>query len=753
MKNKIKIITIFIFLIFIISNLFPIINGSIKVSTETSMNKKEIFESISFSEPTIKDINENKYLSIIFDESTSNLIVTGNPIIPIYTKTLTFPLGTKIKEVECIPYGIHEKLISKEIVPSPEPVITGTTTIDTISLKNQETYSSVNFYPDTWFNYRMGCGLNDNERVIFLTISIFPVRYLASQNIIQYAENIEIEIIYEEPDEPIIFPSTYDFLVVTTSEFAPYVQLLVNHKISREISTKLVTLDEIKYGAYFPVQGNYNREKTKYFIKNAIENWGIKYVLLVGGSGVNFTICYSYIPDEASGYTEEKFPSDLYYADVYKADMSFASWDANGNHRQGEFPEDNSEVDLYPDVYIGRLPCTSVVEVSNVIDKIIIYENSNIWKDNIIVCGGDTFPIESDYFGKYDEGEYIQEKIIENMTGYNYIRLWVPGGYPDKGDKQLSTVNITLEINKEGADFVDFSGHGSVDSWATYLHGTKDSKIRYSVNDINDLANKNKLPILTLHCCYSCRFTRTSVDKCLGWAFICNPNGGSIATFGNTCLSYGYLDKYADDGLGGWLDIRHHQNLYNNRIIGEVWADTLTEYINNFILNKESQVDFYQYKTVEEWILFGDPTLNKNNNNPPEKPDEPIGIKKCKTGRVYNYFTSTTDSDEDQIYYLFDWGDGNFSKWLGPYDSNEYCTASYSWNIQGKYDVRVRSKDINSLMSEWSDTLSINMSRIKMMDISFLSYFIKKTESINLIDEIKECYVKKEIKNEQKNYL
>jgi hypothetical protein len=434
---------------------------------------------------------------------------------------------------------------------------------------------------------------------------------------IQFTNIAEINVKYIEPFEPVVFPEVYDLLIITTSEFSSEIYPLVDHKNNRDIPTKLVTLDEIEDSIYFPVKGEYNREKTKYFIKNAIEHWGVKYVLLVGGTNCGFTFCYSYIPDEGGEYSEEKLPSDLYYADVYKSDLSFASWDANYNGKMGEFPEDNSEVDLYPDVYIGRLPCKTVNEVYIAVNKIIDFENNNIWMDKIIVYGGDTHISDI-----YDEGEYTQEKIIENIPGFDYVRLWVPGGYPDKGDKQLSTENITLEFNKADADFIDFSGHGGPTQWGTCLHGIKDSWIRFRVSDIDNLINKNKFPIISLHACYCCRFTRTNVDKCIGWAFICNPDSGSIATFGSTCLERGYVGKNTNNGLAGWLNIQLYKNLYENRVIGETWTNTLNDYISEFF---DSQTPYYEYRLVEMFILFGDPILNKVINEPPLKPDKPTG--------------------------------------------------------------------------------------------------------------------------------
>ena len=73
------------------------------------------------------------------------------------------------------------------------------------------------------------------------------------------------------------------------------------------------------------------------------------------------------------------------------------------------------------------------------------------------------------------------------------------------------------------------------------------------------------------------------------------------------------------------------------------------------------------------------------------------------------FTASTTDPDGDQLYYMFDFGDGTSSFWYGPYDSGEECTASHIWFEKGGYQVKVKAQDGNGAESEWSDPLPITM--------------------------------------------
>jgi aminopeptidase YwaD len=92
---------------------------------------------------------------------------------------------------------------------------------------------------------------------------------------------------------------------------------------------------------------------------------------------------------------------------------------------------------------------------------------------------------------------------------------------------------------------------------------------------------------------------------------------------------------------------------------------------------------------------------------PPEKPIKPNGPTEGIEGQELTFSTSTTDPDGDQIYYKFDWGNDNYSVWLGPYNSGETIEVSNIWNDAGTYEVRVKAKDTNNRISDWSEPLLV----------------------------------------------
>ena len=107
-------------------------------------------------------------------------------------------------------------------------------------------------------------------------------------------------------------------------------------------------------------------------------------------------------------------------------------------------------------------------------------------------------------------------------------------------------------------------------------------------------------------------------------------------------------------------------------------------------------------------------------NDPPNKPDRPSGPTRGKAGVVYTYETSTTDPNNDQIWYNFSWGDGNFSEWVGPFASGEQAEADYSWDEQGVYEVKVKAKDTFDEESDWSEPFAITMPKDKALFFTLL---------------------------------
>jgi len=112
---------------------------------------------------------------------------------------------------------------------------------------------------------------------------------------------------------------------------------------------------------------------------------------------------------------------------------------------------------------------------------------------------------------------------------------------------------------------------------------------------------------------------------------------------------------------------------------------------------------------TESFSSSSDGWLIKVENVPPNKPQKPQGEANGKINHNYTYTTTTIDSNEDEVYYMFDWGDNTTSQWIGPFKSGEIVEASHIWKEQGTYRIRVKAKDTSGLESPWSDYMVVSM--------------------------------------------
>ena len=125
-------------------------------------------------------------------------------------------------------------------------------------------------------------------------------------------------------------------------------------------------------------------------------------------------------------------------------------------------------------------------------------------------------------------------------------------------------------------------------------------------------------------------------------------------------------------------------------------------------------------------------------SNAPSIPERPSGQTNGKAGRQYTYTSVTTEPQGDNIYYLFDWGDGNDSGWVGPFNSGEEGSASHNWS-KGSYNIIVKAKDVNGDVSGWSEPLSVSMPKNKQASnvwfLHWLERFPRLNQIVNLLME------------------
>ncbi|MEM0467118.1 MAG: C25 family cysteine peptidase [Candidatus Thermoplasmatota archaeon] len=658
---------------------------------------------------------QSKTVTLDLDGTNTIFSKPGFYQVPMKVETFTFPVGTVITDVTCTPNNVHSRQLSHKLPVASYPIAKDGTFSTHAQFDTPQTIK-------TWFKYHLGMGLDENnQRRMILSIQLFPIQYTPETNTINYAQSIEINVNYLLPKtQPRPTEPEYKFIIISPDAFISALTPLLNHKTTvRNIPTKIITLNEIYNGDYFQVQGRDNQEKIKYFIKNSIENWGTTDVLLVGGIN-QVPARRSHIHVEgADPYQNEIIYTDVYYADIYNNTNGFSSWDTNNNSVFGEYDwgstHDTDEIDLYPDIAIGRLACVQQSEVTDCVNKIIQYETTKAYKQSwfkkMIVIGGDSFcppDVPEDIWG-WNEGEEANKAALQIMTDFTSDKIWDTNARLSSTYPMTGVQEITNSLN-QGSGFVFFSGHGSEQLWSTHPHNnsrfwipTPLSQGAYTSANVASLTNGNKLPIVIVSACSVGKF---SVDNCFGWRFVKNPNGGGIVSFAPTAISFGMVGPEDLNGYDTLLCLNVF-NAYKEKqttTIGQVWSKALTSYINNGMSDPAADL-----KTIEMYEMFGDPTLAiADDLIPPNKPQTPTGPNTGSTHIEYSYSTKTTDpNSDDQLWYNFSFGDNTFSGWIGPFAQNAHASVSHQWIAAGTYDIKVSAKDTHDVLSVESDPLTV----------------------------------------------
>lgn len=133
---------------------------------------------------------------------------------------------------------------------------------------------------------------------------------------------------------------------------------------------------------------------------------------------------------------------------------------------------------------------------------------------------------------------------------------------------------------------------------------------------------------------------------------------------------------------------------------------------------------------LQPWFVVpvGHP-FTETPNNPPITPTI-TGPTSGKPGEEYTFcIPAITDPDGDNLFVYWDWGDGETSGWLGPYESGQEICANHSWDKDGTYIIKAKLKDEFGAESDWG-TLKVSIPRNKAL---FNSILIKLIEIIQKI--------------------
>ena len=233
----------------------------------------------------------------------------------------------------------------------------------------------------------------------------------------------------------------YDYLVFTNSLLKKSIEELVNWRESQGFNVKVFT--------------DYrNAENIREFLKSKYNEWGVKYVLIVGSyKTIPMKECYC---NKDNHEESHHIQTDHYYAELTH------NWDLDNDGYFGEFDEDIiNNTDLLPEISVGRLPFDSPIKIKKFCDKLINYEKDNRnWKKKALFLAG-----IQNYIPEIIDGAFFAEKLQNEIlinNGFNCTKLYESFGLKQTNysyDLPLNHKN-TISKLREGFGFVSIMGKG-----------------------------------------------------------------------------------------------------------------------------------------------------------------------------------------------------------------------------------------------------------------------------------------------------
>lgn len=523
--------------------------------------------------------------------SHASLTAIGKPELPIIGQVIEVPQGVnfsievvKTREISLDHYRVYPA--QKPFVDANIVDIRTSWTREKFAL-DKTSYSNNSNYPGTLATIQAeDIGIIRGHRIIMLKAN--PIQYNPVTHETKAFAQIEVRVRYSTPaqvtaipkrlysrhiekllknlvlnyrdqkrfDQKIDLPTDggkertgCDYLILTNNTFYnasdsnnPVIRLS-NWKQRKGLRTKIVDIANITNGQTY--------DGLRLYLKTAYDTWDIvpSYVLLIGDSDV---IPVRYLTKHPS-HNDTLTGTDLYYSTL-----------------DGD--------DIFPDIYIGRLPVDTLAQATSAIDKIINYEqqppnNANFYSSAIISA------LFEDESGNPNDGSedgtedrpwienvedirsfllgqrYTVDRVYATSSGWPWDPLSdQPANYNDGTAIPVALTPPAFQWTGSGNDIsnginagrflVTYRDHGSRDSWSGF--------IGFGNADVDGLVNGNLTPVVFSIACQTGWFDNETDDATLNTGnndesfcehFIRHNNGGSVAIMGATRNSWtGYND-------------------------------------------------------------------------------------------------------------------------------------------------------------------------------------------------------------------
>ncbi len=451
--------------------------------------------------------------------SMPNTVVGGNegdPQIPVVNELIAVPFGAQpsirvtgysTTDYRLSDYGIHtlvprQPSLRKDLNPDEVPFVYNASAYQTRGLATAP---------------RATVSVDGMMRGIQVgKMSIEPVSYDPVNNILRVFNDIEVEVSFDGADPQ----ATEDMLVKT---YSPYFDIVYNQMFNNRAVTdiytshpdlyttpvKMIVITTSTYAnnATFQSWVNWKKQKGIYttvyttattgtsasniksFIRNKYSTDHPTFVVIVGDTG---DVTYSLSSSTTSKVT------DLYYSST-------------------------SDSDLYPEMFLSRMPVSSTTELTNLLNKIMTYEQYTMADPSylskvLLIAGADGTwnPRVGQPTIKYGLTNYFN-------TAHGYTNVY----------SYLSSYSNCYNNLSTGVGFANYTAHGDNTMWYNP---------QLTVSNVSSLTNNDKYFWAMGNCCLAANWGYNGT--CFAEALLRAANKGAFGYIGSCPETYWYEDYY-----------------------------------------------------------------------------------------------------------------------------------------------------------------------------------------------------------------
>jgi len=360
---------------------------------------------VSFSPSDLSLEKENGFDRISL-KGSANTLTAGSPLLPVKTICLLLPVNTEVVGV-FVSAEQHVPLGEYSVLPTQSDEKTDGSDIKEWTAPDPRIYDTDSPYPGKRAELLDEGYLGGNHLV---TLAVYPLEYLPQSKRLYFYNQMEINVelrdavklpnsarkqtrsendirTYEEILSQMVsnredisnmtnmnyrLASSADtsdssqspsYLIITAANLETAFSPLVDWKTKKGIKAGMVSMESILSN----YTGRDDAEKLRNFLIEAYQK-GTTWVLLGGDEHV-VPIRYAYPTNTTTipSMTDQQI-CDLYFSDVD------GDWDLDNDGVWGEPQQD--QPDLFPDLFVGRVPCGDAAEAQAFVEKLLSYEKN-----------------------------------------------------------------------------------------------------------------------------------------------------------------------------------------------------------------------------------------------------------------------------------------------------------------------------------------------------------------------------------------